>query len=111
MILSEIENYKEVKSLLDRIMTVIPESSTGVWQRYVVFIILIPVVLMAEIYLSYNKILVGVCGFTLITLMLWGLFKIRTNNYFPRSVKQSSWWMVVVIASISAIVYYKIFIL
>lgn len=108
VISSYIQGYERIKALLQSIKPISPAISKNFLQKYPLLSPVITIGLMAAVYLSNNKIVVGLCGVILIGLMTWAFYKIRISEQLDSRIKRSSLWLLLVIPSISAIVYYKI---
>jgi uncharacterized membrane protein YhaH (DUF805 family) len=109
VISSYVQGYERIEVLLQSIKPISPAISKNFLQKYPLLSPVITIGLMAAVYLSNNKIVVGLCGTVLIGGMIWAFYKIRTSVQVDSRIKRSAFWMLVVIASIAAIIYYKVF--
>lgn len=110
MIISpSIENYDEIKNHLQCIHSIIPQVSQNIFDKNPILSSAFLLCIMIAVFTSNNKITVGICGTVLLVVMIFCLYKIQTSNLIGRDVKIKSWWLLVVIASVIAIIYYKVF--
>ena len=105
-----IENYDELENLMRLRFDILPSGTQTLYQKFPFVIPLITVVLFVVVYASTNKILVLVSGMIIMILLIWSFYKIRTSPQIDRTIKSKAWWMLFVLASIIAIVYFKVFV-
>jgi hypothetical protein len=94
------------------LLTIKPISSAtnkSFFQKYPLLLPFVTIGLMGAVYLSNNKIVVGVSGIALTAFMVWAFYKIQTSQEIDGRIKRKSYWILLVIVSVSAIIYYKIF--
>jgi hypothetical protein len=103
-----IENYDEVKSLLQSVHPVAEPNTKNIFEKFRLLLLLLTLGCMAAVYISTNKIVVAVCGLSLICFMIWSFFKIRSSPQIDNKIKRTAWMMLLVAASITATVYYKV---
>jgi len=103
-----IEDNNKIRSILQSLQPITKQSTKKILQKYPFIPAMLSLGCMAIVYLSHNKILVAVCGLGLITFMSWSFFKIRASKQKPDNVKSKAWLVVLVVASVIAVVYYKV---
>ncbi|OOQ60324.1 hypothetical protein [Mucilaginibacter pedocola] len=106
---ANIESYAEVKELLGAFKPITTRKKINIFQKYWFVTVSVPCILMVVVYISDSKIIVAAAGIPLIAVMIWGIYKIRTNKHFANKSKPSIWMLLIVILSITAMVYYKLF--
>ena len=103
-----IEDHDEIKSALQALQPISEQNTKNIFQKYPLIAAVLPLGCMAAVYLSNNKIVVSVCGFIFIVFMLWSFFKLRSSTQIPDNVKRKAWIALLVVASVIAIIYYKV---
>ena len=63
---------------------------------------------MLCVYALNNKIIVGIAGVTLVVLMTWSFIKIRRSKNVDIKTKKSMWWILIVLASVIAVMFFKL---
>jgi len=104
-----IENYLQIKDLLQSIKPISLPDPKNFLDKSPFLVALFPVALMIAVYTSNNKLIVGIAGSALIILMLWCFYKMQTTPQISKDIKSKSWMLFIVIASTIAIIYYKVF--
>jgi hypothetical protein len=105
-----IENYEQVKATLQGVQIIQKSENKNLLQKSPFIILpLVAVGAMIAVYISNNKIVVALSGSFLILMMGWGFYEIRTSPQIDARVRQSSWWLLIVLISILAIIYNKVF--
>jgi hypothetical protein len=77
-------------------------------RKYRAVLIILALGMMACVYAVTNKIIVGICGLLLTGLFVWAFYEIQTNKNFPRNMKRTSWYFILLIASIIYLTYAKL---
>jgi len=103
-----IEDHAEIKSILQALQPITQSSTKNIFQKYPLVAAVLPLGCMAAVYLINNKIVVSICGLILIAFMLWSFLKVRSSTQIPDNVKSKAWITLLVIASVAAIIYYKV---
>ncbi len=83
-------------------------SSTSLKNRLLSFLPFAVLGLMAVIYISSNKLLVGICGTLLTGSMLWSFVQIQRSKNYDRKTKRNSYWIALVLLSVIAIMIAKL---
>ena len=63
---------------------------------------------MAAVYISKNKLIVGISGSIALLFMGYSFFKIQGSKNIDKKIKTTMWWLLVVCASIIAVMYFKL---
>lgn len=108
-IFAQIEQRERVEELLAALKP-ITEATTG--QTFLVkygTILALPMIgAMAGVYLSNNKIIVALCGFSIVCVFVYSFYVRRKSKNIDNQTKKSEWVSILVLLSIVAIVYYKL---
>ena len=63
---------------------------------------------MAAVYMSKDKIIVGVSGTVLVVVLGYSFFEVQRSKNVDSKTKKGMWWLILVIASIVGAMYYKL---
>ena len=63
---------------------------------------------MAGVYISKDKMIVGVSGTVLLLILGYSFFEVQRSKNIDHKTKQGMWWVILVTASIVAVMYYKL---
>jgi hypothetical protein len=105
---AQIENYIEVKRLLGEIMPFTTITKKSFVQKYQLLISIAALAMMATVYISFNKILVGICGTALIAMLVYSFFTSIRNKNIDNRARISLWFVWLVVASVAATMYFKL---
>jgi hypothetical protein len=105
---AQIDNYVLLENELNQIKPITIKSSDSPLQKYQFLFVLLTLALMTSVYLVSNKIVASVSGVSLIGILSWSLVSIRTNKNIDVKTKRAGWVVLIVIASIIAIMYNKL---
>lgn len=106
---AQIDKRAELENTLKQIKEITVKTSNPAFAQYLNYAAMFMVLVgMACIYTVDNKIVVGVSGLIVSSMMIWGLYVIRTNKNIDAKTKRSSWLFLIVLISIIAIVYRKL---
>ena len=104
-----IEKYEEVVNQLSAIMPIVQRVQKNLLDRYPAIGALAAIGLMCAVYISYNKIVVGVSGIALTAILIWCFYKMQTSKLIDSKVKRTSWFALIVVVSILLIIWHKVF--
>jgi len=104
-----LDGYDEVKNILQGVKPINIQQTKSFLAKYQWVGVLAVCGLMAAVYTSNNKIIVGISGVLLICFLVWGFYKTRTSSLVDQRIKSRAWMIWVVILSMALIVYYKVF--
>lgn len=108
VISAHIEDKLELEKLLEKICEFTVSTSKPI-MAYTMFPLTIVVLgLMAIVYISNNKILVGISGPLLVAFMLWSFVSIQKNKNFDKKTKRSSYLVFILILSVIGITIFKL---
>ncbi|WP_343694149.1 hypothetical protein [Flavobacterium sp.] len=82
-------------------------KKTSFQEQYALPITILNLLCMATVYISMNKILVGICGIIVTFVLSASFIKIIKNKSVDNKTKTSSYIILVVIASIIAVTILK----
>ena len=105
---AQIEHYLQLEETLQNIQPIIGKDKLPFLQKYPASLGLLTVGLMLCVYISNNKIIVGITGTAFVALMIWGVIKIRSSNNVDSRTKNGLWWVAIVLASVIAIMIFKL---
>lgn len=103
---SQVDNYDDLERSLARIKPITKKTREPFSKRYLGLIAVLPIALMAAVYLSNNKIIVGVSGTILV--LGYSFYEIRRNKNTDDKTRKAVLWLLPVAASIIMIMYYKL---
>ena len=104
----QIDNYPTLEAALQQIQPLIVKDKASFIEKYQSLAGLLTIGLMLCVYTVNNKIVVGLTGSALVALMVWSLIQIRTSKNIDRKTKKSIWWVVLVLASVIAVMFLKL---
>jgi hypothetical protein len=102
-----VDNEKLEKSLAE-IRPISTKSSEPFLQKFGGLISILTIGIMAAVYISKDKIIVGVSGTVLIVVLGYSFFEVQRGKNVDRKTKKLIWWLILVIASIIGVMYYKL---
>ncbi|MFH6945596.1 hypothetical protein [Flavobacterium sp. FlaQc-50] len=108
LIPSQIEDCENLEMLFSKIKPIEELSQPTFEEKYTTLITVFTLICMAVVYVSFDKILVGTCGLIVTILLIRSFFQIRKNKNIDNKTKRSSYYVLLVIASIIAVTIMKI---
>lgn len=108
---AQIEGYEKLERMLNEVKPITVQTSKTLLQRYAMVLPLVVIGLMAGVYVSYNKIIVAICGLSILALLGYSFYKIQTNSNIDYRTKKRMWWVIAVGISIVVGMYYKLVVL
>jgi len=105
---SQIENYNQLEQLLNTIKPIKENVTESILQKQRNLISLLTLALMAIVYVSKDKILVGISGAILVGLLSWSFYEIRTSKNVDNKTKKGVWWVLFVLAGIIGVTILKL---
>ncbi len=105
---SQIDDMASLENILQANCTTQIIISKPLFQRLTIPLSLAILGLMTTTYISTNKLLVSVCGTTMIIFMILSLINIQTNKNIDKRTKRSSYLVIIVILSIIGIMVNKL---
>lgn len=108
---SQIDDYSKLETTLRDIQPIKIKDNVSSFKKYQSLTGILTVVLMLCVYTVNNKIIVAFTGTTLVALMIWSIIKIRTSKNIDNNTKRSVWWVFLVLASVIAVMIFKLTVL
>jgi hypothetical protein len=105
---AQIESYEAVEAALQKLCAITVRENTAAPQKYQLLLGLVPIALMIGVYTVNNKIVVAISGTLFIGMVAWGLVATQQNKNIDNKTKKGMWWALVVVASVVAVMYFKI---
>jgi len=105
---SQIDNYYQLETTLHDIRPIVAKDNVSFLQKYQSLTAIIVVGLMLCVYTVNNKIIVALAGTTFTAIMIWSFAKIRSSKNIDRRTKKIAWWSLIVIASVIAVMIFKL---
>ncbi|WP_163411203.1 hypothetical protein [Flavobacterium ajazii] len=104
---AQIENHEKLELLLDHIKPVEELTQPSFDEKYRFPILLLMLICMATVYISFNKILVGVCCLIVSSLLIRSSIQILKNKNIDHKTKRVGYYSLVVLASVVAVTIMK----
>ena len=105
----QIENAEKLEEMLNNIKQIQVKIRTPFLQKYIMILPIITIGLFAAVYLSENKLVVGICGTFLIITLIYSIIEIRRNKNIDYRVKKNLWFSILIILVILYKMFYKLF--
>lgn len=107
-VLSQIDNYEKLEKLLTEIRPISTKNNLPFLQKYNGLLSILTLGLTAGVYISKDKMIVGIAGTVLLTLLGYSLFEAQRSKNIDSKTKKSVWWVVLFIAVLVGIMYFKL---
>jgi hypothetical protein len=105
---AQIDNYAEVKRLLGEIVPVTTITKKSFLEKYQFLFIIASLAMMVTVYISFNKILVAICGTGVIALLVYSFLASLRNNNLDNRARLARWFIWIVVASVAFTMYIKL---
>ncbi|MGO4919814.1 hypothetical protein [Maribacter spongiicola] len=105
---SQINNSEKLEQILSEIKPITYSDKKPPFEKYKGVLILIVLGLMATVFISTNKLLVGITGSILILFLGYSFYEVRRNKNIDKKTKNSMWWLLLVLFSVIGNMYLKI---
>ncbi|SHJ62294.1 hypothetical protein SAMN04488007_0910 [Maribacter aquivivus] len=105
---SQINNSEKLEQVLSEIKPITYSDKKPLFEKYKGVLILIVLGLMATVFISTNKLLVGITGSILILFLGYSFYEVRRNKNIDKKTKNSMWWLLLVLFSVIGNMYFKI---
>ncbi|MGH2666384.1 hypothetical protein [Flavobacterium sp.] len=105
---SQIGDYEKLEKSLAQLKQISTKHSEPFLQKFRGLSSILAIGLMATVYISKNKIIVGICGTILLVVLAYSFFEILKSKNIDSKTKTGMWWILLVIASIISVMYFKI---
>lgn len=103
-----IVNHERLEDLLSEKKEISSKEDLPLFQKYGRLISFFTMGLMAAVYLSWNKIVVGCSGTLLVMLLGYSLFELNRNKNIDNKTKRGMWITLLVILSVIGVMFVKI---
>lgn len=104
----QIEDYNKLEELLCRIKHISTNKSNSFLQKFNLLLPVFTIGLMVSVYISQNKIIVGVCGTILILVLGYSLFAVQRSKNVDVKIKKGMGWLILIIVYILWAIYLKL---
>jgi hypothetical protein len=105
---SQIDEYEKLEKTLSEVRQISTKGSESFLQKFRGLLSVLTIGLMAAVYISNDKIIVGVSGTVLLVVLGYSFFEVQRSKNIDRKTKKGMWWLLLVTASIISIMYYKL---
>lgn len=105
---SQVDDYEKLVKALSEMRQISTTSSEPILQKYRVLLSILTIALMAAVYISKKKIIVGVSGTVLLTILGYSIFEIQRSKNVDLKTKREMWLVILVAASIAGVMYFKL---
>jgi hypothetical protein len=105
---SQIDNYSQLETTLEVIKPIVIKNKVPLLEKYQSLTGLVTAGLMLCVYTVESKIIVGLTGSALVALMIWSFIKIQKSKNVDNKTKKSVWWVLLVLASVIAVMIFKL---
>lgn len=107
-IAAQIDDYSQLETSLQNIQPIVTRDKVGFFEKYQSLSGLLTIGLMLCVYTINNKIIVALTGTALIALMIWSFIKIRSSKNVDSKTRKGTWWVLVVLISVIAVMISKL---
>lgn len=105
---TQIDNYDKLEQLLADIKQISTKSSEPLLQKFSGMLSVITIALMATVYISEDKIIVGISGTVLLFVLGHSMYEVQRSKNIDKKSKRGTLWLILVIAAIISIMYFKL---
>jgi hypothetical protein len=104
---SQIDDEEKLEKSLAKIRQISTKCSEPFRQKFRGLLSILAVGLMAVVYISKDKIIVGVSGTVLLMVLGYSFFEVQRSKHVDIKTKKRMWWLILVTVSIAGAMYYK----
>ena len=105
---SQIDDYEKLEKLLAEIGPISTKSNEPFLQKFRGLLSILTIGLMAAVYISKDKLIVGTSGTILLVVLGYSFFEVQRSKNIDSKTKKGMWWVILVTASIIVVMYYKL---
>ncbi|WP_243471066.1 hypothetical protein [Winogradskyella sp. MH6] len=105
---SQINNSEKLEQILSQIKPITDSDKKPLTEKYKGVLILLMLGLMATVYISKDKIIVGITGTILVLFLGYSFYEVRRNKNIDKKTKNGMWWIIFVLLSIIGNMYFKL---
>ena len=89
---AQIDDYETLEMLFNQIRPIENFSQPAFDEKYKIPIVILTLFCLGTVYISVNKILVGICALILSGLLIRSLIKVKNNNNIDRKTKKNRYY-------------------
>jgi chromate transport protein ChrA len=104
---AQIDNQENLEVVLNQIKPIEQLTQPAFDEKYKIPLLLLTMVSMVTVYISFNKILVGICCVIVSTLLIRSSILILKNKSINNKTKRIGYYSLVVLASVVAVTIMK----
>ncbi|MBK9590600.1 MAG: hypothetical protein IPO32_03525 [Crocinitomicaceae bacterium] len=105
---AQIDNYEDLEKSLGEIRPITNIKREPFLQKFQILFSILTIALMAAVFILKNKIMVGLSGTILLSILIYSTFKIKRNKNVDDKTKKSAGSVVLVIVVIIAVMFFKL---
>ncbi|WP_299441621.1 hypothetical protein [uncultured Aquimarina sp.] len=105
---SQIKNPEKLEQLLTQIHPITESDKKPLIEKYRIVFILIVLAMMVSVYISNNKMIVGISGAILILFLGYSFYEVRRNKNIDKKTKNGMWLLIFVLFSVIGTMYLKL---
>jgi hypothetical protein len=106
---AQVDRYDQLEASLNNIRPITAKKSFDIPQKYAVLISLAIIASLGYVYVGTNKIILGILGPIVLGAIVYSFYTFRKNKNIDSKSKRTSWWLLVVGASVAFVLYTKLF--
>lgn len=99
-IFAQVENKEMLEIELNNISSIVLIEKKTLLEKSLTLLSLLTIILMATVFISENKIVVGISGFLLSVMLLWSFVRVRKSDYFDEKIKRYSFFGLLILIAI-----------
>ena len=105
---SQIDDYENLEISLAEIRQISTKTNEPFLQKFRALLSILVIGLMASVYMSKDKIIVGISGTVLLVVLGYSFFEVQRSKNVDSKTKKGMWWLILVTASIIGVMLYKL---
>ena len=105
---SQKDDYEKLEKSLAEIRKISLKSSEPFLQKFSVLLSILTIGLMSAVYISKDKIIVGVSETILLLVLGYSFFEIQRSKNIDSKTQKGMWWLILVTVSFIGVMYYKL---
>jgi len=104
----QINNSEKLEQILSQIKPITYSDKKPLAEKYKGLLNLLMLGLMASVYISKDKLVVGITGTILILILSYSFYEGRRNKNIDKKTKNGMWWLILVLLSVIGNMYFKL---
>jgi hypothetical protein len=105
---SQIDDYENLEISLAEIRQISTKNNEPFLQKFRALLSILVIGLMASVYISKDKIIVGISGTVLLVVLGYSFFEVQRSKNIDSKTKKGMWWLILVTVSIIGVMFYKL---